>query len=72
MFLRRRLAAFAALSAALAIGAPVASASAATSPSTDPVITGPSCPDGYSGATNPATGCPYWMMSYTVQYPGQR
>jgi hypothetical protein len=68
MFRRRRLAAVAALSAALAVGAPVASASAAASP---PVITGPSCPDGYNGPTNPATGCPYWLMSYTVQYPGQ-
>jgi hypothetical protein len=49
----------------------VALASAATSPATDPVITGPSCPDGYNGPTNAATGCPYWMMSYTVEYPGQ-
>jgi hypothetical protein len=67
MLLMRRLAAFATVTAALAVGAPVASANAAT----DPVITGPSCPDGYAGPTNLATGCPYWMMSYTVQYPGQ-
>jgi hypothetical protein len=71
MFLRRRPAAFAALIAALAVGAPVASARAAPSPATDPVITA-SCPDGYNGPTNPATGCPYWMMSYTVEYPAQR
>jgi hypothetical protein len=71
MFLKRRPAAFAAVIAALAVGAPVASASAATIPVTDPVITGPSCPDGYDGPTNLATGCPYWVMSYTVEYPGQ-
>ena len=68
MFLKRRLAAFAAVIAALSVAA---SASAATVPVADPVITGPSCPDGYAGPTNLATGCPYWVMSYTVQYPGQ-
>jgi hypothetical protein len=66
MFLKRRLAAFAPVIAALAVGVPVALASAATIP----VITGPSCPDGYAGPTNLATGCPYWMMSYRVEYPG--
>jgi hypothetical protein len=71
MFLRRRLTAFAAVTAALAVGAPVALSTAATSPAADPVITGPSCPDGYNGPTNLATGCPYWLMTYTVQYPGQ-
>jgi hypothetical protein len=68
---KRRLAAFAALTAALSVGAPAASASAATTPAGDPVYTGPSCPDGYDGPTNLATGCPYYLMSYTVQYPGQ-
>jgi hypothetical protein len=66
MFLKRRLAAFAPVFAALAVGSPVASAGAA-----DPVITGPDCPEGYAGPINLATGCPYWLMSYTVQYPGQ-
>jgi hypothetical protein len=70
MFLKRRVAAFGAVIAALA-GAPVGLANAATIPVTDPVITGPSCPPGYDGPTNLATGCPYWMMSYSVQYPGQ-
>jgi hypothetical protein len=71
MFPKRRLAAFAPVIAALAVGAPVASASGATSPVPDPVITGPSCPEGYAGPTNLATGCPYWMMSYSVKFPGQ-
>jgi hypothetical protein len=71
MFLRRRLAAFAIVTAAGAVGAPVALASAAAIPATPPVVAGPSCPDGYAGPTNLATGCPYWMMSYTVQYSGQ-
>ncbi|HMJ35609.1 MAG TPA: hypothetical protein VK501_16995 [Baekduia sp.] len=57
--------------AALAVGAPVAAAAATTAPAADPVVSGPSCPDGYAGPTNLATGCPYWMMSYTVAYPGQ-
>jgi hypothetical protein len=74
MFPRRRLAAFTAVIAALAAGAPVALATNAT-PSraaADPVVTGPSCPDGYAGPTNLATGCPYWLMSYTVAYPGEK
>jgi hypothetical protein len=69
MFLKRRLAAFAAVIAALAVAAPVASTSAATIPATDPVITGPRCPDQYDGPTNLATGCPFWMMSYSLEYP---
>jgi hypothetical protein len=71
MFLKRSLAAFAPVIAALTIGAPVALASTASISATNPVITGPSCPDGYAGPTNPATGCPPSLMSYTVQYPGQ-
>jgi hypothetical protein len=70
MFLKKRLAAFAAVIAALAAGAPVASTSAAPIPVSDPVITGPSCPDGYNGPTNLATGCPWWLMTYGVEYPG--
>jgi hypothetical protein len=69
MFLKRRLGAFAAFVAAVAVGAPMASASAATVPLADPIITGPSCPEGYNGPTNAATGCPFWIMTYTVEYP---
>lgn len=71
MFLKRCPAAFVAVIAAMAVGAPVAFASGTTRPAGDAVVTGPSCPDGYRGPTNAATGCPYWLMSYTVQYPGQ-
>jgi hypothetical protein len=71
MFLRRCPTAFAAVIAALSVGGPAALGSPATSRAADPVISGPSCPDGYAGPTNLATGCPYWLMSYTVQYPGQ-
>jgi hypothetical protein len=70
MFLKRRLGVLVPIIAALAVGVPVALASAATIPATKPGVTGPSCPDGYAGPTNLATGCPYWLMSYTVQYPG--
>ena len=71
MSLKHRLTAFAAVIAALGVGGAAGSASAATRPATDPVITGPSCPDGYAGPTNLATGCPYYLMTYTVAYPGQ-
>ena len=69
MFLKSRLVAFAPAIAALAVAVP-AMATAATTPVGKPVVTGPSCPAGYAGPTNPATGCPYYLMSYTVQYPG--
>jgi hypothetical protein len=72
MFLKERRAAFAAVIGALAIAVPVTLASAASAPVADPIITGPSCPVGYSGPTNLATGCPWWMMTYSVQYPGQQ
>jgi hypothetical protein len=71
MFLKRRLVAFASVTAALAATLPVAFAGAATVPASNPVVTGPSCPAGYTGPTNPATGCPYYTMAYTVTYPGQ-
>jgi hypothetical protein len=71
MFLTRRRAAFAPVIAALAVAAPAAPASAATVPAKDPTIAGPSCPDGYAGPTNLATGCPYSLMTYTVTYRGR-
>jgi hypothetical protein len=69
MFLKNRLAAFALVIAALSVAAP-GIATAASTPAGKPVVTGPSCPADYAGPTNPATGCPYYLMSYTVQYPG--
>jgi hypothetical protein len=66
MFLKTRLAAFI---AALAVGAPVATAGAATSPAAAPVNASPSCPVGYAGPTNLATGCPFWLMTPAVQLP---
>jgi hypothetical protein len=69
MLLKRRFVAFAAVTAALAVGAPVALASAATDPVPAPIVTGPSCPDWYAGPVNLATGCPFWMMTYSVEYP---
>jgi hypothetical protein len=71
MFLKRRLAALSAVIAALAVGAPAGLASATAPPVGDPIITGPDCPKGYNGPTNLATGCPWWMMTYSVEYPGQ-
>jgi hypothetical protein len=63
VFLKTRPAAFAAVLTALALGAPVASASAATTPVSVQSSSNPSCPMDYSGPVNLATGCPYWMMS---------
>jgi hypothetical protein len=71
MFLKKNLAAFVPVIAALTMGAPVAVASAPMTSATTPSVTGPSCPAGYSGPTNAATGCPYYVMSYTVTNPGQ-
>jgi hypothetical protein len=71
MALKRGLATFAAVIAAPALIAPMALASAPTIPVTQPVVMGPSCPDNYSGPTNLATGCPWWMMTYRVAYPEQ-
>jgi hypothetical protein len=70
MFPKRRLAMFAPVLAAVAVAAPAAVSTAATGAGS-PAISGPSCPDNYSGPTNLATGCPYYLMSYTVQYPGR-
>ena len=70
MLMRRRVAALAPVIAALTMGAPVAVADMGA-PAAAPVVTGPSCPDGYAGPTNLATGCPYYVMSYTVTNPGQ-
>jgi hypothetical protein len=82
MFLKRRLAALAAVIAALAIGAPVASPAAATIPATGPVSGAPGClyPNPATGcgppacpySTNPYTGCaPYWAIDPSLlTYPG--
>ena len=70
MLLKRRLTPFVPVIAALTMAAPVAVAGAAT-PAATPIVTGPSCPNGYAGPTNPATGCPYYVMVYTVTNPGQ-
>ena len=64
--LKRRLGTFAPLIATMALAVPAAAAADA-----NPVISGPSCPDNYSGPTNLATGCPYYLMTYTVQYQGR-
>jgi hypothetical protein len=71
MFNTRRLGAIAPVIAALAVGAPAAVAATATPSAADPVISGPTCPANYTGPTNLATGCPYWLMTYTVAYPGR-
>ena len=57
MLTKTRLVTLAAVSAAIAIGTPVATASAAS-----PHSASPHCPVGYNGPTNPATGCPYTVM----------
>jgi hypothetical protein len=63
MFLKRLHASFAALIVALALGAPAVSASATNSPVWEnPGQGSPHCPDWYSGPTNLATGCPWWIM----------
>ena len=71
MFVKRGIAALAPVIVALAVGVPAASSAPAIPdpPGPQPVITGPSCPAGYNGPTNLATGCPFWMMTYTVEYP---
>jgi hypothetical protein len=58
MLTRRSLAAVA---AALALGTPVAAASAATS-AAHSNRNYPRCPASYAGPTNLATGCPYSVM----------
>jgi hypothetical protein len=68
MFIKRRVAASAAVIAALAVGAPVASGSAATTPASGPAVGAYSCP---LGITDPATGCgPYWRVDPPLRsYP---
>jgi hypothetical protein len=61
MFRKRRLGAFAAVIAALAVATPVASAGPVAV--TDLGNPSPGCPAWYVGPTNLATGCPYWLMT---------
>jgi hypothetical protein len=62
MNLTRRLASVAAIVTALALGAPLIAASAATDPVPVPSQGSPHCPAWYHGPTNLATGCPFWLM----------
>ena len=64
MFLKRRLTAATAVIAAAAI--PATTAVAAVPPAANPAQVSASCPADYSGPTNAATGCPWYVMSYTV------
>jgi hypothetical protein len=59
MFLTRRLATLAAVTAAVAVAAP---ASADSGPGAASGLGSPHCPIGYAGPMNLATGCPWWMM----------
>jgi hypothetical protein len=67
MLLKRPVAALvAAVIAALAVSAPALGAPAPGATTTPAAFTSnpnPSCPAWYSGPTNLATGCPYWLMS---------
>jgi hypothetical protein len=62
----RRLASVAAVVTALAVGGPVLAANAAPDPAPPPTPPSnpgsPHCPSWYTGPTNLATGCPYWIM----------
>lgn len=42
------------------------SSAGADIPVGDPGLLSASCPANYSGPTNPATGCPWYEMSYTA------
>jgi hypothetical protein len=60
MVIKRRYVACTAVMAALAV--PVTSAGAATG---SPRPSNPTCPADYHGPTNPATGCPWYLMTDT-------
>lgn len=64
MFRKRGLAACTAAVVALAV--PATSATAATAAATDPGMLSASCPANYTGPTNAATGCPWYVMTYTA------
>ena len=61
MVLKRRLAACAAVLGAVAVPLAPASAAIGDAPA-NPGLGSPRCPAGYSGPTNLATGCPFWVM----------
>jgi hypothetical protein len=62
MFLKRGLAPFAAVIAAVAVGAPGPLSGAMSVSVANASIQSLSCPADYSGPTNPVTGCPYTAM----------
>jgi hypothetical protein len=67
MFLKTRFAALAAVIAALAV--PVASATAATGPVTDPGLGLSGCANWYAGPTTLGTGCTLWMGAASSPSP---
>jgi hypothetical protein len=62
MLHKKRLAACTAVVSALAFA--VVPANATNTPVNDRALGSPRCPADYTGPTNLATGCPFWLMIY--------